>query len=42
MKWSSVTSYFPTNGLNGSGQLIAVADTGIDNGINNSNMHDIC
>ncbi len=30
MKWSSVTSYFPTNGLNGSGQLIAVADTGID------------
>ncbi|MED5271907.1 MAG: S8 family serine peptidase, partial [Candidatus Thermoplasmatota archaeon] len=30
MKWSTVTSYFPTNGLNGSGQLIAVADTGID------------
>jgi len=30
MKWSSVASYFPTNGLNGSGQLIAVADTGID------------
>lgn len=30
MKWSSVTTYFPTNGLNGSGQLIAVADTGID------------
>jgi len=30
MKWSSVTSYFPTNGLNGSGQVIAVADTGID------------
>ncbi len=30
MKWSSITSYFPTNGLNGSGQLIAVADTGID------------
>ena len=30
MKWSSVTTHFPTNGLNGSGQLIAVADTGID------------
>ena len=46
MKWSSVTSYFPTNGLNGSGQLIAVADTGIDHdhgdfGNRISSKHDV-
>ncbi len=27
------------NGLDGSGVIVAVADTGLDNGVNNSNMH---
>ena len=27
------------NGLDGTGVIVAVADTGLDNGINNSNMH---
>ncbi len=29
-----------TNGLNGSGQIVAVADTGLDTGANNETMHD--
>lgn len=29
-----------TNGLNGSGQIVAVVDTGLDTGANNATMHD--
>ena len=27
------------SGLDGSGVIVTVADTGLDNGVNNSNMH---
>jgi len=29
-----------THGLNGSGQIVAVADTGLDTGVNDASMHD--